>query len=538
MKIPKLDLLWEYPEYWAKTKPDFPIIRFRKLSITTKELDEKTDQLAKAFLSMGLKKGDTLATILPTTPEFIFTFIAASKIDVITIPMDVNYKKADLMRLIPHSGPKVIISVNKIGKINFANMLKELAPQFGDVKYVFTGKSDFGTSFEDLLNTKYDLDDKLKKAKEDQDEEDDILVLWTGGTTGVPKAVLISHKNIVSMARLEYQLVKDFIFHYSKEESFKSLVNLPFSHVGGTQELLCTSLIGCCEMFVQATWSPFEALSAIKEHDIPWMGGVPTMFKIYLSLPNLDSYEPKKHLKFVVVAGEKVSLDLLQDIQKNICENIVNGYGATEAGAGVAFTRPGDDLEKIAKGYVGKPFPGLEVIIADEEGEPLSIGKVGEVLVRGPVTSKGYFKMQEENKAGFTADGFCKTGDLGYLDEEGGLYITGRIKYIIRVGAYTVLPSEIEELVLPHPKVAIACALGAPDDKYGEVMWLMVGPEMGQKIDEADKKEIFEMCESNLAKYKVPKKIILYDLDPNDLPITRIGKVDRARLIKELIPSS
>ena len=144
--------------------------------------------------------------------------------------------------------------------------------------------------------------------------------------------------------------------------------------------------------------------------------------------------------------------------------------------------------------------------------------------------------MPEEDKAGFTSDGYCKTGDLGYLDEGGGLYITGRIKEIMRVGAYTVLPAEIEELVISHPKVAIAAALGAPDEIHGEVVWLVIGPELGQNFDDSDKEEIMKICEDNLAKFKVPKKIIVYPLDPNDLPITRIGKVDRVRLKKELLP--
>jgi acyl-CoA synthetase (AMP-forming)/AMP-acid ligase II len=340
------------------------------------------------------------------------------------------------------------------------------------------------------------------------------------------------------MARLEYQKIKEAHLKLGIKGSIKSLVNLPVSHVGGTQELICTSLIGCCEMFVQATWSPFDSLSAMQKSDIPWIGGVPTMFKIYLTLPNLDSYEPKKHLKFVVIAGEKVALELLEKVKSRICENVMVGYGATEAGAGVSFTDPGDDFTKLANGYVGKPLPGLDVIIIDEHGKTLSQGETGEVLISGPVTSKGYFKMPEEDKIGFTSDGYCKSGDLGYLDESGGLYITGRIKHIIRVGSYTVLPSEIEELVLTNPKIAFAAALGAPDDIYGEVVWLVICPQFGQKITDKEKQDILEMCERNLAKFKVPKKIIVYELDPNNLPITRIGKIDRARLKKELIPSS
>ncbi len=538
MQIPKLKQLWEYPQYWAEKHPDLPIIRFKKKTMTNKEFNEATDQLAKAYISLGLRKGDTVVTILPTIPEYIIAFIAASKIGAITIPMDINYKKADLLRLIPHSNPKIIVSINKFGKARISDMLKELSPEFGKITYIIVGKSDFGISFEEILKKNYNLENQLTQIKDSQHEDENILIIWTGGTTGVPKAVLLSHKNIVSMAQLEYNKIAEAHMTFELTERMKFLVNLPVSHVGGTQELICTALIGNCEMIVQAQWSPFDSLSAMKKYNITWIGGVPTMFKIYLSLPNLDTYEPKKYLKFVVVAGEKVSLDLLEDIKEKICENIIDGYGATEAGAGVAFTDIGDDFEKIADGYVGKPLPGVDIIIIDENGNKLLSGEVGEVLIYGPITSKGYYKMPEENKSGFTSDGYCKTGDLGYLDNEGGLYITGRIKHIIRVGSYTVLPGEIEELVLKHPKVAIAAALGAPDEIYGEVIWLVVIPEFGQEIEEADKTEILKICENNLAKFKVPKKIIAYPLDPDNLPITRIGKVDRVRLKKELIPDS
>lgn len=538
MQIPELRLLWEYPKYWAEKDPDLPIMRFKKKTITIKEFNDITEQLAKTFLSMGLNKGDTIITMLPTIPEYIFTFIAASKIGAITIPMDINYKKADLLRLIPHSSPKIIVTINKFGKNRISDMFEELSSEFKNIKYVIVGKSNFGISFEEILNHEYDLDKELSSIKESQNENEDILIIWTGGTTGIPKAVLLSHKNIVSMALLEYQKIAEAHQNFNLTERMRFLVNLPVSHVGGTQELICTALIGNCEMIIQAEWSPFDSLSAMKEYNLTWIGGVPTMFKIYLSLPNLDSYEPKKYLKFVVVAGEKVSLDLLENIRDKFCESIIDGYGATEAGAGVAFTDIGDDLKKISNGYVGKPLPGVDILIVDENGKLLPPGKTGEVLVYGPITSKGYYKMPEEDKVGFNSDGYCKTGDLGYLGEDGGLYITGRIKHIIRVGSYTVLPGEIEELVLKHPKVAIAAALGAPDEIYGEVIWLVIIPELGQEIGEVDKNEILKMCEVNLAKFKVPKKIIVYPLDPNNLPITRIGKVDRVRLKKELVPSS
>lgn len=539
MEIPKLSFFWQYPEYWAQYDPNFPSINYRKQIITAKELNEKSDILAMALLEMGVEKGDVVVTVLPTIPEFIVIFIAASKIGAITIPMDKEYKKGDFKLLIPHSNPKVIITVDKWQKNNIADNLEDLSNEFGDIKYIMIGKHDLGVKYEDLFTKDYNRNHELLNLKEDQDPDDCILVIWTGGTTGSPKAVELTHRNIIELCYEESKSINKWLEVLSGKKKVRQpwLVNLPVSHVGGTLELIGTGLLNGSKMILQASWSPWDSLKAMKEHSLEFMGGVPTMFKILLSLPDLETYEPKKYLKLAFLSGEKTSLELLEGIKEKMCDEIVIGYGSTEAGSEVTFTKPGDSFDKIASGYVGKPIKGVEIKIIDKTGVELSPGERGEIIVSGPLTSKSYFKMPEENKAGFTPDGYCKTGDLGYLDDEGDLYITGRIKEIIRVGAYTVLPSEIEELVLPHPKVAIAAALAAPDEIRGEVVWLVIGPEIGLNFEENDKKEILEICKDNLAKYKVPQKIIIYPLDPNNLPITRIGKVDRVRLKKELLPN-
>jgi acyl-CoA synthetase (AMP-forming)/AMP-acid ligase II len=541
MEIPNLNFIWEYLDYWEQKDPVFPSVRFGKNLLTARELSEKTDQFAKVLLSKGVKKGDTVVTALPTIPEFVLTFFAASKIGAITVPMDKEYKKVDFKSLIPHSGPKVIVTIDKWQKNRIADNLLELSPQFGDVNYVMVGKHDLGEKFEDLMANEYNFDKELELAKKDQDPEDCTLVIWTGGTTGAPKAVEISHTNIIRMCQILNNLITEKFTEMgliSEGERIKTLANLPVSHIGGTIEYICTSIIGGLQMILQASWSPWDTLKAVKSEDILFYGGVPTMFKIFLSLPDLETYEPKKHLKLTFLSGEKVSQELLEGIRDKLCENIIVAYGSTEAGPEVTTTQIGDDFKKIAGGYVGKPLPDMKVLIVDEQGNKLPPGEKGEIIVYGPLTSKSYFKMPQENEAGFTSEGFCKTGDIGYLDEEGGLYISGRIKHIIRVGAFTVFPPEIEDLVVEHPKVALAAALGVPDKIKGEVVWLVVGPEIGQKFDDSDTEEILNLCKDNLAKFKVPEKIIIYPLDPNDLPITRIGKVDRLRLRRELITNS
>ncbi|TXT61459.1 MAG: O-succinylbenzoic acid--CoA ligase [Promethearchaeota archaeon] len=542
MDIPKLEYIWEYIEYWSEKDPNFSLIKFGKKEFTAEELNKQIDSLAMTLLDMNLKKGDTIATVLPTIPEFFITFMAASKIGAITIPMDKEYKKTDFKTLIPHSNPKVIITIDKWEKNRIADNLQELSSEFGERKYIIVGKHELGIPFESVISKKYDLEDKLKEAKENQSADDSTLVIWTGGTTGAPKAVEITHRNFITMCLIEHETIfgtLEKLGYDTNRQKMHHVVNLPVSHVGGTIEILGTGLIGGLSMIFQASWSPWDSLKAMQKYSLPFMGGVPTMLKILLSLPDLDNYKPKENLKLVVMSGEKVSYELLKGIKEKICENIIIGYGSTEAGSEVTFTEvlnTDEQFRKVAEGYVGKALPGMDIKIIDEDNNEVATGKIGEIITNGPLTAKSYFKMPEKTKKGFTEDGYCKTGDLGYKDEEGGIYITGRIKQIIRVGAYTVYPGEIEELVLSHPKVAIAAALGAPDEIKGEVVWLVIGPELGMKFDEGDKEEIMRLCKENLAKFKVPEKLIVYQLDPNNLPITRIGKVDKVRLKKELIP--
>ena len=229
-----------------------------------------------------------------------------------------------------------------------------------------------------------------------------------------------------------------------------------------------------------------------------------------------------------IVSGEKLSMELLNGMKDKICPNILNAYGSTESGPEVTFTDIGDPLEELANGYIGHLLPGQQILIVDEEDKEVPPGEIGEMLFKGSVTIPGYYKMPEENKATFTEDGWCRSGDLGYITDDGRIYIKGRKKFIIRVGSYTVLPSEVESVVIEHEKVAMAAAVGVPDKIYNEIVWLAIVPEAGENIDE---EEIIEMCKHELADFKVPKKVVIR----KELPLTRLAKVDRPTLLKQLI---
>jgi len=207
------------------------------------------------------------------------------------------------------------------------------------------------------------------------------------------------------------------------------------------------------------------------------------------------------------------------------CEKIGVGYGSTETAGFATFSLPEDDPLKFTEGYVGVPFEGVDVRIVDDEGNELPDGEIGEVLVKGPMVSKGYFRQPEETEKGFR-DGYWVSGDLGFKKGK-ELYIVGRKKEVIRVGSYTVLPSEVEEVVMKNPKVGIAAAFGYPHEIYGEVVWVAVVPRAGEVVSE---EEIIEACKKELADFKVPRKVLIMD----SIPLTRLGKADRIKL-KEII---
>ena len=529
MELPRLNSYWQYVEYWSSVDPEFPALREGDRTATSREFEEITDQLAKAFISLGVNKGDRIVTILPSGIEYVFALIAAGKVNAILVPLDVKFRIADLKRFLSHADPRVLVALPRAGDFDIVETLNALGPEFSGIKKILVGSSEFGTSFEDLLTMPLELDEELKAAKGDQDKDDGALVIFTGGTTGVPKAALLSHENMALMSHIEGEYFNRFLEPFGITGRFKTIAALPPSHVGGTLECIGVGIVIGLEVLLYNSWSPTQYLDVVQREKIPFVGGVPTMFAIMLSLPDLDKYDLSS-VKVALLSGEKVSLELVEGVKAKIADVVINGYGSTEAGAETNFTEPDDDPAKIAEGYAGKALPTVKIGIVDDDDNPLPPGQVGEVIIGGPLAIKSYFKMPEEDKVGFTSDGWVRMGDYGYLDEDGGLYVKGRKKQIIRVGSYTVLPTEIEEVVIRDPNIAMAAAIGVPDKIYGEVIWLFVVPEPGGTVDEG---EILEMCKRQLAKFKVPEKVIIRE----DFPTTRLGKTDRVALTKEVIES-
>lgn len=532
MENKKFNYLWQYVEHWASVDPGFTALRSGDKSYTYGEFEEMTENMATAFLGAGIDRGDMIATLLPASPEYIMALVAADKVGARVTALDVKYKAAELKRFISHIRPKAVLSLTGTEDFNLESALVSVALELelaDGISFYMVGNNSVGHPFESLYLPAPEYRTRLIDCKVSQTPDDGLLVIFTGGTTGVPKSAMLSKENVTAMAEAEARMLINALEILGIKGRTKTLACLPPSHVGGSVEMICSAIVAGSEIIIHDTWSPQRVLETIEAEDIPWIGGVPTMYAIILLLPELDRYDLSS-LKLSILSGEKVKLDLLEQIRSRISPNIIIGYGSTEAGSEVTFTKIGDPFEKIAEGYVGKPLEGVEIQIAGPDGSLLAAGEEGEIQVRGKLTIGSYFRMPEEDTAGFTDEGFCKTGDLGVLTQEGDLYIRGRLKHIIRVGSYTVMPSEVEEVAVQHPAVGMAAAIGVPDEIYGEKVWLVVSPAPGQTVNPQD---VIAHCETQLAKFKVPRKIIV----EADLPITRVGKVHRVEIQNSIIKS-
>jgi acyl-CoA synthetase (AMP-forming)/AMP-acid ligase II len=281
MEIPKLDYLWQYIHHWASIDPEFPFLKFKWKKYNASQLAETIDHLAEAFLSLGLKKGDTIVTILPMIMEYPLIYLAANSIGAICVPMDVRFRSADYQRFIPHADPKLIFLIGKTRGYDIASTIQELQPELNaDIKYYMIGKDEFGTPFETLLGLEYGLSEELTKRRKELNPDEGALIIFTGGTTGVPKAAKLTHKNVAHASYLEASYINEKGTPLGLKPHFKMINNFPPSHVGGSVEIMGTIIAAGCEIVLQEQWNPYNVLRAIKKWNLQLIGGVPTMYAI------------------------------------------------------------------------------------------------------------------------------------------------------------------------------------------------------------------------------------------------------------------
>ncbi|MBI3118688.1 MAG: long-chain fatty acid--CoA ligase, partial [Candidatus Hydrogenedentes bacterium] len=350
---------------------------------------------------------------------------------------------------------------------------------------------------------------------------DEVLLMYTSGSTGKPKGVLQTHEAIVRNIAVEVK-------HFDWNEDTRALLHFPINHVAADVELGYGAVFAGATLVMMDRFDPARSLEVVEHEGITVIGQVPAM---YLMQFQTEQYRRMnwQNVRAFVYGGStppQLLLDVLAPLAEKIGARLMTGYGSTELCGFVTYTTPEDDVELLAKS-AGKVAPPFEMKIVDDVRSELPAGEIGEIAVRGPSIMKGYLNNPEATAAVLDAEGWYYSSDLGYLNEQGYLFISGRKSEMYKSGGENVFPREIEEVIEAHPAVLFAAVIGVPDPLYSEVGHAFVMVKPGKSVGA---EAIIEHCKSHLANFKVPKRL---ELRPA-LPLLPNGKVNKVALKNEL----
>jgi len=367
-----------------------------------------------------------------------------------------------------------------------------------------------------MLLGKHQPDDELLRIKKELDSDDVINMQYTSGTTGFPKGVMLTHKNILNNGFYIGDRQK-----FTKED--RLCITVPLFHCFGIVLAVMAILTHGGTMVMVELFDPLLVLAAVQKEKCTALYGVPTMFIAEYSHPMFDMFDLSS-LRTGIMAGSTPPIEVMKKVVKDMyMTGITSVYGLTEGSPGFTQTSIDDSLEKRVQ-TVGRKLPECEVKLVDPEtGETVGPGEIGEICCKGYNVMKGYYKMPEKTKEVIDEDGWLHSGDLATVDEEGYYSIVGRIKEMIIRGGENIYPREIEEFLYTMPGINDAQVIGIPDEKYGEIVGAFVIPKEGYEIKEED---VRDFALEKIARYKVPKHVFVVE----EFPMTASGKIQKFKL--------
>jgi long-chain acyl-CoA synthetase len=467
-------------------------------------LDEKVSALAARLAAEGIKPGDRVGFLLPNSIAFALGYYATQRMGAVTVVLDARLKGKELAGVLRDADLSLLVTHEKL-----APDAREAASESKKIGlWIVEGENE--ESFEKKLAAPARDFRPPRRAP-----EDDALILYTSGTTGEPKGVVL---NAINLAQFPLTMTR---MHHTSAETVWGCI-LPMSHISGPIYLNEIADKGS-SMVIFDQFNPVTLLEGIQKHRVTIYHGVPIIFQLMLGLPNLKQYDTKS-VELASMMGTTVPLALMRAFkaaQPHV--KVIQGYGLTETSPLITLTEPRMADEKMAS--IGKPVPDIEVKIVDENGREVPEGEAGEIVTRGLHVMKGYFR-----RAAATAErirgGWLYTGDIGKKDADGYYYHLGRKDDMIITGGLNVYPAEVENMLCDHPAVQEAVVFPIADPKRGQVLGAAVVPRPGQKPGE---KELLAFLRTNLAIFKVPQEIVVRE----SLPRNATGKPirDAAALI-------
>ena len=492
----------------ASKRPDHVAIRHGDRQLTYAELDQRSNRLAQALLAAGASAGSRIAYLDRTAPEAVELFFAASKIGAVTVPMNWRLAPPELAAVLGDAQPPVFIAGP-----TYAEVAEELTRGLKPAPRLILVTDDDERSYERWLAA-HDAVDPGRLGE----SHDVVLQMYTSGTTGVPKGVLTTHRNLAACAETSP--------HWAFGSDSVSLTPLPMFHIGGLGWAFLGLWNGATTILVR-DFVPEAVLDLFERRRVTNAVLVPTMIQLLAAVTGAAERDYSA-LRCISYGASPITTPVLKAALRTFRCPLYGVYGLTESTGGITQLDPADHDPDGPREHLlrsaGKPFPWVELRIVDPAtGEELGPGKVGEVWLRAPNVMAGYYNRPAETAAALTPDGWLRTGDGGYADEEGYLFLTDRVKDMIVSGGENVYPVEVEEALCQHPDVDDVAVIGVPDPRWGEAVKALVIRRPGSS---STPEELVAFARERLAGYKLPRSVDFVD----ELPRTPTGKVLKREL--------
>jgi fatty-acyl-CoA synthase len=494
----------EFITHWAADRPDRIAMREEDRVFTYAELDERTASIASALLAAGLQKGDRIAWIGKNSDLYFTIFFGAARAGIVMAPIGWRLSPTEWAYIVNDTKAKIVFT----------------GPGFENAAEQLAGKLDHAPRIIGADEARALIDSTPRAAFAPSGPNDAVLQLYTSGTTGNPKGAVLSNRNLFALRKNS----ADADLAYTKWDDDEAvLVAMPCAHIGGTG-LGIMALAAGLPGIILAEFNPDGVFDAVEQHGVTRFFIVPAALQMLLMHPRCASVDYSR-LKYILYGAAPIPLDLLRQCIRMFGAEFIQAYGMTETTGTICMLPPEDHDPEGNKRMrsAGKALPGVEIKILDADGKEVPTGDVGEVVTRSSNNMLGYWNLPDATAKTMTGDGWIHTGDAGYLDEDGYLFIHDRMKDMIISGGENVYPAEVESAIFGHPAVQEVAVIGIPDQKWGETVKAVVVAKPGMSIEEAD---IIAWARDRIAAFKAPRSVDVIEA----LPRNASGKILRKDL--------
>ncbi|OGP94514.1 MAG: AMP-binding protein [Deltaproteobacteria bacterium RBG_16_54_18] len=482
--------------------PLLPALCENGQEITYRAFNEKVNRVATGLLASGVKPGDLIGLLAPNSTDWVIFYFGVLKAGAVAVTFSSLLSREEMTLLIQHANPRFLFATeDKLGDIQNlrgGGGLEKIICQNGELELQQLMAKGSG-SFKAL----------------DRDRADTAAILYTGGTTGTPKGVMLTHENINVSSH-------NVAFSERSTEADRALCFLPFNHVFGQVHIMNATIISCGCLEILPAFDLDLILDITQSGRVTKLFAVPT---VYTRLLNIDGIKEKLgKVRYCFSAAASMAAEIVRQWKEQTGRTIYEGYGLTESASAVTYNH----YYHHAIGSVGTTVPGVEVQIRDEHGNKVEQGEEGEICIRGHNIMKGYLNNPEDTRSAFWDVNWFRSGDVGHVDGNGHLYIVDRMKDLIITGGENVYPREVEEQLYARPEVEECSVIGVPDKEWGERVVACIVPKPGRKVVP---EELKTFLKSQLSSFKVPKEYIVL----SELPKSPAGKILKREVKKKFL---